>query len=125
MKIIRDSRVPFAVKGGGHSMNPGFSSTIGVHIAMRRFSTTTFHQDSQTVDVGSGQIWDDVYQALQPYNISVLGGRVTGVGVGGFTLGGGYGWKSSQYGLTIDTILEYEVKFSHLIEKNSFLELTP
>ena len=112
MIIIRDNRVPFAVKGGGHSMNPGFSSTIGVHIAMRRFSTTTFHPEIQAVDIGSGQIWDDVYHALQPYNVSVLGGRVTGVGVGGFTLGGGYGWKSSQYGLTIDTVLEYEVEVS-------------
>lgn len=110
MKFIENNRVPFAVKGGGHSMNPGFSSTIGVHIAMRRFSVTSYHADSQTVDVGAGQVWDNVYEALQPYGVAVLGGRVTGVGVAGFTLGGGYGWKSNQYGLTVDTVLEYEVR---------------
>ena len=78
-------------------MNPGFSSTNGVHITMRRFSTTVFHPGNQTVDVGAGQTWDDVYRSLEPYSVSVLGGRASGVGVGGFTLGGGYGWKSNQY----------------------------
>ena len=110
MKAIRQTRVPFAVKSGGHSMNPGFSSTKGILISMHPFDTVIFHANNQTVDVGSGLIWDDVYKALEPYNISVLGGRVTGVGVGGFVLGGGYGWKSNQYGLAIDNVLEYEVR---------------
>lgn len=109
MKIIRDTRTPFAVKGGGHSANPGFSSTTGVHITMRRFSEVTVHADNQTVDVGSGLIWDDVYKALEPHNINVVGGRVSGVGVGGFTLGGGYSWKSNQFGLAIDNVIGYEL----------------
>ena len=77
------------VKGGGHASNPGFSSTEGVQIAMYRFSGVEYNQDAQTADVGSGLIWDDVYSALEPYSVSVVGGRVTGVGVAGFTLGGG------------------------------------
>ena len=109
MKKIRATRVPFAVKGGGHTMNPGFSSTTGIHISMRRFCKTVYHSSNQTVDVGAGQTWDDVYRALEPSDVSVLGGRVAGVGVGGFALGGGYGWKSNQYGLAIDNIFEYQV----------------
>ena len=54
-------------------------------------------------------IWDDVYTALEPYNVNVVGGRVTGVGVAGFTLGGGYSWKTNQYGLTIDTVQAFEL----------------
>ena len=77
------------VKGGGHASNPGFSSTTGVQIAMYRFSTVNYHPSSQTVDVGSGLVWDDVYTALEPFGVNVVGGRVTGVGVAGFTLGGG------------------------------------
>jgi hypothetical protein len=61
MKIIRETRVPFAVKGGGHSANPGFSSTTGIHIAMRRFNKVSFYANNQTVDIGSGLIWDDVF----------------------------------------------------------------
>jgi FAD/FMN-containing dehydrogenase len=44
---------------------------------------------SQTVEIGTGLKWDDVYAALEPHNVSVAGGRLTNVGVGGFTLGGG------------------------------------
>ncbi len=110
MKIIGQYRIPFGIKSGGHTLNPGFSSTTGVQISMSRFSNVTYHPNNQTVDVGSGLVWDDVYEALEPYNVSVLGGRVSGVGVGGLMLGGGYSWKSNQYGLCIDNVFEYEVR---------------
>jgi len=107
--IVGSTNTPFAVKGGGHASNPGFSSTTGVHISMYRFSTRNYNAASQTVEIGSGLIWDDVYAYLEPYNVNVVGGRVTGVGVAGFTLGGGYSWKTNQYGLTIDTVTAFEL----------------
>lgn len=54
-------------------------------------------------------IWDDVYSYLEPRGVNVLGGRVTGVGVAGFILGGGYSWKTNQYGLAIDTVQAFEL----------------
>ena len=39
----------------------------------------------------------------------VTGGRTVGPGLGGFTLGGGYSWKTNQYGLTVDTVEAYEL----------------
>lgn len=72
---------------------------------------------------GGGQVWDNVYGALQPYGVAVLGGRVTGVAVAGFTLGDGYGWKSNQYGLTVDTVLEYEVRNIIRVDRKVHLSL--
>ncbi|KAF4610654.1 hypothetical protein D9613_006785 [Agrocybe pediades] len=109
LNIVATTQTPFAVKGGGHASNPGFSSTTGVHISMTRFDEVTYDAASQTVVVGSGLVWDDVYEALAPHNVNVVGGRVTGVGVAGFTLGGGYSWKTNQYGLTIDTVTAFEL----------------
>ncbi|CAF4132375.1 unnamed protein product, partial [Rotaria sp. Silwood2] len=43
-----------------------------------------------------------------PLGVTAIGSRVSGVGVAGLTLGGGYSWKSNQYGLTIDNVVEYE-----------------
>ena len=77
------------VKGGGHAMNPGFSSTPGIQISMSRFSEIKYDVATQTVSVGAGCIWDDVYAALEPYDVVAVGGRVRGIGVDGFTLGGG------------------------------------
>ncbi|KAG6863990.1 hypothetical protein C0991_001309 [Blastosporella zonata] len=107
--IVGTTRTPFAVKGGGHATNPGFSSTTGVHISMVQFAEVTYDPSSQTVAVGSGLLWDEVYAALAPYDVNVVGGRMTGVGVAGFTLGGGYSWLTNQHGLTIDTVVEYEL----------------
>ncbi|KAJ7494855.1 FAD dependent oxidoreductase [Mycena galericulata] len=109
IQLLGSTRTPFAVKGGGHSANPGFSSTTGVQIAMTRFSGVTYDAASSTATIGTGLIWDDVYTALAPLGVNVVGGRVSGVGVAGFSLGGGYSWKTNQFGLTVDTITEFEL----------------
>ncbi|KAF8124589.1 FAD dependent oxidoreductase [Boletus edulis] len=109
LRILGETQTPFAVKGGGHTANPGFSSTTGVQIAMSRFCDVDYNPATQTVTFGAGLVWDDVYAALEQYEVNVVGGRVTGVGVAGFTLGGGYSWLTNQYGLTIDTVQAYEL----------------
>ncbi|KAI0310362.1 FAD-binding domain-containing protein [Amylostereum chailletii] len=109
LQILGETRTPFAVKGGGHTGNQGFSSTSGVHIAMTRFSDVQNNPSHGTVDVGPGLIWDDVYKALNGTGLGVVGGRVSGVGLAGFTLGGGYSWKTNQYGLSCDNVAAYEL----------------
>ncbi|KAH8996309.1 FAD-binding domain-containing protein [Lactarius akahatsu] len=109
LRILGSTRTPFAVKGGGHSTNLGFSSTKGVQIALARFNDTNVNSDDGTVEVGPGLTWDQVYTTLNSTGVNVVGGRVPGVGVAGFTLGGGYSYKSSQYGLAIDNVASYEL----------------
>ena len=64
---------------GGHTSNPGFSSTEGIQIYTGRFSQVTYDPASGTAVIGSGLIWDTVYERLQDHDTIVLGGRVTGV----------------------------------------------
>jgi FAD/FMN-containing dehydrogenase len=109
MEIIGLTRTPFAVKGGGHNTNPGFSSTTGIQISMVRFNNVTYNAKASTATIGAGLLWEEVYGALADYGVTVAGGRVAGVGVAGVTLGGGYSWLSSQHGLTIDTMVSYEL----------------
>ena len=56
---------------------------------MSRFNEVTYNADSQTATVGKGLVRDDVYEGIEPHGVNVVGGRVTGVGVAGFSLGGG------------------------------------
>jgi len=107
--VIDSTRTPFAVMSGGHAANPGFSSTPGIHIYLRRFSEVTYNPESGTAVIGSGLTWDTVYERLQKHGVSVLGGRAAGVGVGGLLLGGGYSYKTNQYGLAIDTIVGFNL----------------
>ncbi|KAI9439710.1 FAD-binding domain-containing protein [Lactarius indigo] len=109
LRIIGSTRTPFAVKGGGHANNPGFSSTRGVQISLVRFDKITINSTGRTVELGAGLTWRRVYAALDPFGISVIGGRVGDVGVSGLTLGGGISFKSNKYGLSIDNIVSYEL----------------
>ncbi|TFK57343.1 FAD-binding domain-containing protein [Heliocybe sulcata] len=109
LKILGSTNTTFAVKGGGHASNPTFSSTTGVQISMTRFSGISYNSGAHTVDVGTGLIWDDVYDVLIPQGVNVVGGRVSGIGVAGFTLGGGYSFLGNQYGFTVDTVTGFEL----------------
>ncbi|TKY86172.1 hypothetical protein EX895_004997 [Sporisorium graminicola] len=110
IKVIGSKRIRFAVKGAGHASNQGFSSTPGVQISMTNFQQVVLSGDKKTVDVGPGNIWDNVYQGLQGTGVAVVGGRVSGVGVGGFiTGGGGYSFKTNQYGVTADTLVSADL----------------
>ncbi|KAI9449066.1 FAD-binding domain-containing protein [Lactarius psammicola] len=109
LQILGKTRTPFGVKSGGHATNRGFSSTCGIQISLARFNTLKVNTEAQTVELGPGLLWDDVYQRLDPYGVTVVGGRSPGVGVGGLTLGGGYSFRSNEYGLAIDNAVAFEL----------------
>jgi len=67
------------VKSGGHGTNPGFSSTTGVHISLKKFSEVNYDSEEKLVTIGAGLVWDDVYTVLDPLGVGVVGARVTGV----------------------------------------------
>jgi len=59
---------------------------------MSCFSEFEYDPHSQSVVVGAGMTWDELYDVLEPHNMSVVGGRLSHVGVAGLVLGGGKGW---------------------------------
>lgn len=69
-------------------------------------------EDKETVTSGAGQGWSEVYQALEPYGLYAIGGRLKSIGVGGLTLGGGINYFGNKYGFTADTTSAYEVVLS-------------
>ena len=103
------ARTPYAIKSGGHTTNPGWSSTTGVQISTSRFNTAVYDPKTGLARVGTGQESENAYSKLEPFNVSIAAGRVAGVGVGGFTLGGGYSWLTNQVGVSCDTVHQFEV----------------
>jgi len=76
---------------------------------MTRFKDIVIHQDAGTVEIGAGLTWIEVYASLVPRGVNVVGGRSSTVGLSGYMLGGGYSWKTNQFGLGVDTMVEYEL----------------
>jgi FAD/FMN-containing dehydrogenase len=87
--IIRQHSCIFAVKSGGHATFVGASNApSGITIDLRKLNTIEISEDQETTIVGSGNRWKEVYEKLEPFNLTVAGGRNPDVGVGGFILGG-------------------------------------
>lgn len=92
--------------------NPGFTSNEdGVVISMCKFTDLTLSDDRSTVEIGFGLTWLEVYKRLEPYGLTVTGGRVPSVGVAGLLLGGGLSFQNSEHGLSCSGVVEYEVRY--------------
>ena len=79
----------FAIRGGGHMWWAGAANIQdGVTIDLSDFTKVEISHDKTVTLVGGGARWEDVYYKLDATNLSVVGGRVHDVGVGGLTLGG-------------------------------------
>ncbi|ORX94635.1 hypothetical protein BCR34DRAFT_499113 [Clohesyomyces aquaticus] len=108
--ISRLTQCPFAVKSGGHSAVPGGSNVDGgITVSFEKMNLVSASPDKKTVSFQPGNTWFSVYSALESQNLAVIGGRVSSVGVGGLTLGGGVSFFSSMYGLACDNVLSYEL----------------
>lgn len=66
---------------------------------MTRFNDIAINEKEGTVEFGAGLTWTGVYSYLVPRGLNVVGGRLNGVGVAGFTLGGGqcYGLSRASH----------------------------
>ena len=69
----------------------------------------TVDAEKKTATAQGGALWADVDSELAKYDLAAVGGTVNHTGIGGLTLGGGYGYLTGQYGLAIDNLLEVEL----------------
>ncbi|KAH6629672.1 hypothetical protein C7974DRAFT_454528 [Boeremia exigua] len=110
ISVSRRTGCPFAVRGGGKSDIPGASNSDGgITVNMAGLNSVEFDESESLVRVGAGAIWGDVYKELEKSNNTVIGGRLTSVGVGGLLLGGGLSHFSGRHGWGCDNIRSYEV----------------
>lgn len=111
IKIIASLRVPFAVRAGGHSPNPRWSSvgSHGILLDLQRLNTVTLSNGGSVVGVGAGARWGPVYDVLGTQGRAAIGARSRSVGVGGSILGGGYHHLSNQFGLAVDNVQNFQV----------------
>ncbi|PGG98860.1 hypothetical protein AJ80_09442 [Polytolypa hystricis UAMH7299] len=102
--VSRVTRCPFIVRGGGHSDVPSASNTEdGITIDLSPMKSVSLAADQKVVSVGGGARWLDVYSALDPKNLTVIGGRTASVGVGGMS------FFSSMEGFACDNVVNYAV----------------
>jgi FAD/FMN-containing dehydrogenase len=105
----RDNHLLTAIRGGGHN-GPGLGScNDGLVIDLSMLKGVRVDPANRTVRVEPGCTSADVDHATHAFGLAVPFGIVGSTGVAGLTLGGGSGYLTRKYGLTIDNLLEADV----------------
>lgn len=109
LETVRETRLPLAVRGGGHSV--AGLGTIDDGIVLDLGDLRDVHVDPAThlVTARPGARVGDVDAATAPHGLAVPLGTVPSPGVAGMTLGGGVGWLVRAAGLSLDRLVEAEV----------------
>lgn len=105
----RDRKLLVAVRGGGHNGGGLGSCDDGLLIDLSRLKGTRVDPGLRTVRVEAGCTQGDVDHAAHAFGLAVPSGIVSTTGIAGLTLGGGHGYLSRLYGLTIDNLLEADI----------------
>lgn len=109
VNFARENDLLVAVRGGGHNGGGLGLCNEGLVIDVSGLKTVRVDTKDNTVRVGGGNIWGEVDHATHPFGLAVPAGIISTTGVGGLTLGGGIGYLSRKYGLTIDNLLEADM----------------
>jgi FAD/FMN-containing dehydrogenase len=109
VNFARDASLDLSIKGGGHSA-PGFGTNDdGVVIDLSLMRHVHVDPSARTARAGGGATWGDFNYATHAYGLATTGGIVSTTGIAGLTLGGGIGYLTRGYGLSIDNLISADV----------------
>jgi FAD/FMN-containing dehydrogenase len=109
VRFARENDLLTAVRGGGHN-GPGLGSCDdGLVIDVSLMKGVRVDAERRTVRAEAGCTQGGVDHAAHALGLAVPAGIVSSTGIAGLTLGGGHGYLSRKYGLTIDNLLEADV----------------
>ncbi len=107
--FARERELLVAVRGGGHSW-PGKSSCDGgMMIDLSRMDEVTVDPEARRIFAGGGTLLNGLDTGALPHGLATTAGVVSHTGVGGFTLGGGFGRLNRKFGLAVDNVRSAEI----------------
>lgn len=109
VEYARESGLPVAVRGGGHSVAGHGTCDDGVLVDLSRMRGVRVDPARRTARVEGGALLADVDRATQLYGLATPTGQVSATGIAGLALGGGMGRLQRKFGLTCDNLLAADV----------------
>ncbi|MEE9555166.1 MAG: FAD-binding oxidoreductase, partial [candidate division Zixibacteria bacterium] len=118
VKFAAENNLLTAVKGAGHNIAGNAVCDGGLMIDLSQMSSVRIDPDARLAHVGPGALLGDFDHEAQAFGLATPLGINTTTGVAGLTLGGGFGWLSRKYGLTVDSLTAVDIvtadgKFLH------------
>jgi hypothetical protein len=109
VEFARENDLVVAVRGGGHNGAGLATCDNGIVIDLTQMKGVRFDPSLSTIRADPGCTQGDVNHLGQSFGFAVPAGVVARTGIAGLTLGGGTGYLTRKYGLTIDNLLEVDM----------------
>jgi len=109
VRFAREHGLTVSVRGGGHNAAGLAVADDALVIDLSGLRSTTVSPEDHTVRADPGCTWGDVDHATGAFGMATPCGFLASTGVAGLTLGGGIGYLSRRFGLTVDNLLAADV----------------
>jgi FAD/FMN-containing dehydrogenase len=107
--FAREHELVVAVRGGGHNIAGNAVCEGGLMIDLSPMAFVRVDPAARRAWVGPGALLRDVDRETQAFGLAVPTGINSTTGIAGLTLGGGFGWTTRKFGLTIDSLVSADV----------------
>ncbi len=98
-----------AVKCGGHSFSGKSTCEGGMQIDLSSFRSARIDVESKTAYIAGGSLLGELDHEAMAQGLVTTAGTVSHTGVGGLTLGGGFGRLARRYGLALDNVTAVDI----------------
>ena len=109
VNFARTNNLLVSIRGGGHNIAGNAVCDDGIMIDMSQMKNVTVDLKTRRAKVDPGCTLADFDKAVQVHGLATPLGINSTTGVAGLTLGGGFGWLSRKYGMTVDNLLSADV----------------
>jgi FAD/FMN-containing dehydrogenase len=109
VNLARQHGAVLAVRGGGHNIAGNAVCDGGIMLDLSRMRSVYVDRAARRARVEGGALLSDVDKETQAFGLAVPVGINATTGIGGLTLGGGFGWISRKFGLSIDNLISVDI----------------
>lgn len=109
VNFARENNLLLAVRSGGHQIAGHAVAEGALQLDLSHMRSVRVDTASKTVRVEPGASLGDVDAETQPHALALPMGINSTTGIAGLTLGGGFGWITRKFGMTIDNLLSADV----------------
>lgn len=109
VRFARDNGLLVSVRGGGHGIAGNAVCDGGLMIDLSPMKSIRVDAAAQRARVEPGATLADVDRETQAAGLIVPTGINSTTGIAGLTLGGGFGWITRKFGLTLDNLISVEI----------------
>jgi len=109
ISFARDHGLEISIRGAGHNIAGNAVCDNGVMIDFSKMRTVRVDAGKRFAQVEPGATLNDVDRATQDHGLATPLGINSTTGIAGLTLGGGFGWLTRKYGMTIDNLVSVDL----------------